>query len=222
MAGYRRKSGICAKTKDEVKRMPEWIKELLIAIGGGTTVVVVFMTVLKSLVAKIVDKAIDTSFEKSTIKLSNKLERTTKAYEILLKKEFDYYEKLDPYIAKLVPLVQDFAYWVEQYNKDDSCNAEDKYKENYLNYLEMIPNIKNDVVLYQPYIPTEVFCAVSSLLEKMQSDLEYLEFVGKVIFEIAEGKIDFKKLEEIKDNILISVAVVESHIKNRLTELSDN
>ena len=75
--------------------MPEWLKDLIIAIGGGTTVTIILLTALKSIVEKIVEKAIDTSFEKSTIKLSNRLERTTKAYEILLKKEFDYYARVD-------------------------------------------------------------------------------------------------------------------------------
>ena len=147
--------------------MPEWIKELLIAIGGGTTVTVALLTVLKSIVSKIVDKAIDTSFEKSTIKLSNKLERTTKAYEILLRKEFDYYERIDPYMATLVPLVQDFEYWATKSQEDDPDDAKEKYREHILEYLKMIPEIKNDSVLFQPYIPEDIFEAVTVLLSSM-------------------------------------------------------
>ena len=40
--------------------MPEWLKDLIIAIGGGTTVTIILLTALKSIVEKIVEKAIDT------------------------------------------------------------------------------------------------------------------------------------------------------------------
>ena len=99
--------------------MPEWLKELLISIGGGSVVAVIFYIGLKTAVVKIVDKAIDASFERSTLKLSNRLERTTKAYEILLKKEFDYYEKLDPYLARIIPLVQDLVYNVDEFQNNN-------------------------------------------------------------------------------------------------------
>ena len=88
-------------------KMPEWIKELIIAIGGGATATISILLIVKSLLSKIIDKAIETSFEKSTIKFTNKLDRSTKAYEQLLNKEFEFYEKIDPYMATLVPLVQD-------------------------------------------------------------------------------------------------------------------
>ena len=202
--------------------MPEWVKELLIAIGGGATVTVALLTILKSIVAKIVDKAIDTSFEKSTIKLTNKLERTTKAYEILLRKEFDYYEKIDPYMATLVPLVQDLVYWASESREGHSDNAKEKYREHLLEYLKMIPEIKNDSVLFQPYIPADIFQAVGVLLNNMQSELQYLGFVGEVLYEKTDGEIDANKLKEIGDNVLFSIALIETRVKKRLTELSNN
>lgn len=200
--------------------MPEWVKELLIAIGGGATVTIALLTILKSIVSKIVDKAIDTSFEKSTIKFSNKLERTTKAYEILLKKEFDYYEKVDPYMATLVPLVQDLAYWATKSQEGDPNIAKEKYRELLLKYLKMIPEIKNDSVLFQPYVPVGIFEAVTVLLKNMQADLQFLELEGEILFGKTEGEIDTDKLKEISDKVLMSVALIETRVKNRLTELS--
>lgn len=202
--------------------MPEWVKELLISIGGGATVTIALLTILKSIVSKIVDKAIDTSFEKSTIKLTNKLERTTKAYEILLRKEFDYYEKVDPYMATLVPLVQDLEYWATKAKEGNTDNAKEKYREHLLEYLKMIPEIKNDSVLFQPYVPADIFEAVGLLLNNMQSELQYLGFVGKVLYEKTDGEIDANKLKEIGDNVLFSIALIETRVKNRLTELSNN
>ena len=202
--------------------MADWVKEWLISVGGGVTVIIALLTVLKSIVSRIVEKSIDTSFEKSTIKLSNKLERTTKAYEILLKKEFDYYEKIDPYMAALVPLVQDLVYWASDLQKADSDNAREKYREHLSEYLKMIPEIKNDSVLFQPYIPADVFEAVAVLLKNMQSDLQYLAFVGEVLYEKTDGEIDTNKLNEISDKVLMSVALIETRVKNRLMELSNN
>lgn len=202
--------------------MPEWVKELLIAIGGGATVTVALLTILKSIVAKIVDKAIDTSFEKSTMRFSNRLERTTKAYEILLRKEFDYYEKVDPYMATLVPLVQDLEFWATKAQEGTSENAKEKYREKLQAYLKMIPEIKNNAVLFQPYISADVFEAVAGLLKNMQSDLQYLDFVGEVLYEKTDGEIDTNKLKDISDKVLLSVAIIETRVKDRLTELSNS
>ena len=202
--------------------MPEWIKELLVAMGGGATVVIAIFVFLKSIVVKIVDKAIDTSFEKSTIKFSNKLERTTKAYEILLRKEFDYYEKIDPYMATLVPLVQDLVFWTEKFQNKDSENVKEQYREHLLKYLKIVPELKNDNIMFQPYVPENIDEAVSKLLENMQSDIEYLTIVGEVMYGKNTGDIDLSKMNEISDNVLISVALVETLIKKRLTELSSS
>lgn len=213
--------------------MPEWIKEIIIAIGGGTTVAVAILAIFQSIIVKMIDKAIDTSFEKSTIKLTNKLEkstikltnkleRSTRAYDVLLKKEFDYYEKVDPYMATLVPLVQDLEYWSTECNKDDLEYAKEKYREQLLKYLQIISKIKNDVVMFQPYIPTNVFKSISALVETMQYDLQYLKYVGEVLYEKNSGDIDVNKMQEIREKVLMAVAHVEYRIKNRLTELSSN
>lgn len=196
--------------------MQEWIKELLVALGGGTAAAIAILTIFKSLAVKLFEKAIDTSFEKSTIKLTNKLERSTKAYEILLKKEFDFYEKTDPYMATLVPLVQDLKYYAEQ----SENSGKEKYRELLLQYLKMIPELKNNSVLFQPYIPEDIITAVSTLLALMQEDMRYLGDVGTILYEKQPGEINVEKMEEIQEKILLAIALVETRIKARLTELS--
>ena len=198
--------------------MPEWIKEILIAVGGGATVTVGLLTVFKSLLVKLVESTIDSSFEKSTIKLTNKLERSTKAYEILLQKELDYYETMDPYIASLVPIVQDFDYWATSKAKD----VEEHYKNDLLEYIELIKKIKSAVLLYQPYIPNSVFSVVSSLLSAMQRDVQYLKDVGEMLYEMRDEKPDVAKLQGIREQVISSVIIVEIEIKKRLTELTQN
>ena len=205
--------------------MSEWPKELVYAIGGGGIggiIVLLFIAFLRPIFVKIIEKAVDTSFEKSTIRFSNRLDRSTRAYKFLLKKEFDYYKKLDSYFATLVPMVQDFIYWADKSQNNNSEYAKEKYRNLLLQYLKIIPEMKNICVMFQPYVPNNISEATVALLRKMQlrPDLEYLSFVAKVLYGKNDGSIDINKMQEIKDKILKSVALVETLIKNRVTELS--
>ena len=92
--------------------MPEWLENLLTAIGGGTVVLVGILTIFKGLLIKLFETGIESSFEKNLEKFRNKLERSTKAYEILLEREMRFYEKLEPIIAELVPLEHDLLYYL--------------------------------------------------------------------------------------------------------------
>ena len=198
--------------------MPEWIKEIIIAIGGGATVAVGLLAVFKSLFVKFVESTIDASFEKSTIKLTNKLERSTKAYEILLRKELDCYERMDPHIAALVPIVQDFEFWATSSDK----SAEENFKDGLLEYIRITKDIKSTVLLYQPYIPNAIFDAVSSLLKVMQENVQYYYDSVKILHGEKDGKIDVAKLKEIRESIISAIIVMEIEIKTRLTELTNN
>lgn len=200
--------------------MAEWIKEIIIAFGGGATATVSTLLVFKYIFKKVIDKAIDTSFEKSAIKLTNRLNRTTKAYEIILKKEFEFYEKIDPDLAVLVPLIQDLEYYATTDIEENNKETKEDYKEHLLKYLDIIPRIKNDAIMYRPYISEKVFNAVTVLVKNMQDDIEYLTGVAETLYCISENKLDLTRVKEIKERVLISVAFVETEMKIRLTELS--
>ena len=202
--------------------MPEWLKDLIIAIGGGATATISILLIVKSLLSKIIDKTIETSFEKSTIKFTNKLERSTKAYEMLLNKEFEFYEKLDPYMATLVPLVQDLEFWLQKHEEEKTDNTKANYKECLLKYLEAIPNLKNDSILYQPYIPVEVFNYVTSLIAHMQDNMKMLGNYGEIIFEKKEGNLDIDKMKVFVGEELKFIALIETVIKARLIELTES
>ena len=202
--------------------MTEWIKELIIAIGGGATATISILLIVKSLLSKIIDKTIETSFEKSTIKFTNKLERSTRAYEMLLNKEFEFYGKIDPYMATLVPLVQDLEFWLQKHEEEKTDNTKANYKECLLKYLEAIPNLKNDSILYQPYIPVEVFNSITSLIAHMQDNLKMLGNYGEIIFEKKEGYLDFDKMKVFVEGELKLIALIETLIKARLIELTES
>lgn len=62
--------------------MPEWLKDLLVAVGGGSVVLVGILTIFKNLFLKLFETGIEASFEKNLEKYKNRLSRSTKAYEI--------------------------------------------------------------------------------------------------------------------------------------------
>ena len=63
--------------------MPDWLSDLILAVGGGSVVLIGILTVFKKLFIKFFETGIESSFEKNIEKFKNKLERTTRAYEIL-------------------------------------------------------------------------------------------------------------------------------------------
>ena len=197
----------------------EYLKEFLIAIGGGTVVIIAFLTILKSAFVKMLDKTIDTAFDKGIEKYRNKLTRTTTAYEMLLKKELKFYEETDPYLAKLIPLVQDLVYNLKSATEQIDRNDED-YCKCLLDYLKIIPAYKNVVLLYQAYIPQVVFLAASALLSVMQDTVyDWENEIGKL--STNEEKFDMHKAEENSDKILKAIALLEVKIQTRLKELSE-
>lgn len=196
--------------------------EIFTIIGKGTILVTIVFFLLKTFVVKYIDKVVEAYFEKSTLMLSNKLDRSTIAYEFLLKKEFDYYEKLDSYFAILVPMVQDFVYWADKSKNNNSKYAKEEYRKHLLHYLKIVPEMKNICLMFQPYVPKNISEATVSLLKNMQlrSDLEYLSFVANVLDGKNDGSIDINKMQEIEEKILKSVALVAARIQVRVTDLS--
>ena len=200
--------------------MSNLVKEIIIAAGGGTVVLIGFLFFLKYVVQKIANSAIDTAFDKNIIKFSNKIERTTKAYEILMKKEFDFYEKVDSPLASLIPSIVDMHDFVVQPNKFENLDVKEKYKEAFLNYLENMICIKEDVLIYQAYIPETVFNMAMNLIGLLQTYIDFFSETLHIIWKKKEGDVDINQMNQINDTLLISIAKLEVTIKTRLQELS--
>lgn len=197
----------------------EILKEFLIAVGGGATVLIAVLTVFKQMFLKAYEKAIDISFDKAIEKYRSKLSRSTTAYELLLNKELECYSKLDVYMAKLVPLVQDLTYYA-----NDNSHGErqpEKFRECLLSFIKMVPEIKNLDVLYQPYIPSEVFTSVAALISAMQSSFDFWTDTAEILFNKDSGTVDISKAKDNSDTVLLGICKVEHGIKERLTKLSD-
>lgn len=197
----------------------EILKEFLIATGGGAAALVVALTVFREMFLKAYVKAIDMFFDKAIEKYRNKLNRSTTAYELLLNKELKCYSKLDVYIAKLVPLVQDLTYYA-----NDNSHGErqpEEFRECLLSFIKIVPEIKNLNVLYQPYIPSEVFTSVAALISSMQSGFDFWKDTAEILFSKDSDIVDISKAKDISDTVLFCICKVEQNIKERLTQLSN-
>lgn len=200
--------------------MPEWLENLLAAIGGGTVVLVGILTIFKGLLIKLFETGIESSFEKNLEKFRNKLERSTKAYEILLEREMRFYEKLEPIIAELVPLEHDLLYYLkydETADREKQCEA---FREHFKRYCEIVKDLKNENIIHQSYIPQDVFTAYTKVVVQMQDDMHLWFDMAKLLFAGEYDKIDYGKCKVTVDTFLMHLALAETMVRNRLKQLS--
>ena len=200
--------------------MPEWLKDLIVAVGGGTVVLVGVLIIFKNLLIKLFETGIESSFEKNLDKYRNKLSRSTKAYEILLDREMRFYERIEPIFAELIPLEHDLLYYLkkdETVDRKDSCET---FRKHLGRYAELIITLKNETLIHQSYIPEQVFLAAIAVVTQMQEDMPYWFEMGKLLFDGEYEKIDYEKGEEIVSVLLMSLAAAEMSVKLRLEELS--
>ena len=177
--------------------MPEWLKSILAAFGGGTVVLVGMMTIFKGLFIKFFESSIESSFEKNIEKFKNKLERSTRAYEILLDREMRFYENLDPITARLVPLMHDLRYFLKKRdrttNKPDYENLDECFKT----YGELIIELKKEYLVHQTYIPQTIFNAYASVTKQMQEDLSWWFDMRDFLLAEEYEKINYEEWKNI-------------------------
>lgn len=200
--------------------MPEWVESILAAIGGGTVVLVGVLTIFKRLLIKLFETGIESSFEKNLAKFKNKLERSTRAYEMLLDREMRFYEKLEPITAELVPLVHDLRYFLEHHEGAERETECEKFREHFKRYGELIITLKNENLVHQSYIPQDIFHAFAAVVKQMQDDMHWWFDMAKLLFAGEYDKIDYEKSEETVDALLIQLAYSEMLVRKRLSQLS--
>lgn len=200
----------------------EILKEIIIAVGGGTVVLIGICTIFKNLFVRLFEKSIDATFDKKIEKYKNTLARTTTAYEMLLNKEFSFYEKIDTLFAELIVLAHDLVDTANPNSMLKVNNKKEEYKNKFMKFLELIIKMKNEVLVYQFYIPNEIFDDCSNLVGVMQDSAKYFDIVANIIFEKSKEEIDVEKLEETRNILLAKLAMSQVTIKNRLDKLATN
>lgn len=200
--------------------MPEILKDFLLAVGGGATVLIAILTVFKSMFLKVFEKGIDSSFEKSLERFRNKLLRSTTAFELLLQREMDFYEKVNPVFGELIVVIQDLPYYLNTQEECDRTAQCESFRANFLRYLEIIKLLKNEGLVHQSYIPQNIFSSTTTVVKMMQDDINFWNETAKALFDGQHDEIDLTKAEKTSNEVLMSIAAVEFMIKKRLDELS--
>lgn len=200
--------------------MSEWLQSLLAAVGGGTVVLVGIFTIFKGVLLKLFETGIESSFQTSFEKFKNNLERSTKAYEILLAREMRFYEKLEPITSELIPLEHDLLYYLKYDKRLDKKAQREDFRENFNRYCELTIELKNEILIHQSYISQEVFSAYAAVVKQMQDDMPLWSDMAKLLFEDEYDKIDYQKCESAIDILLKLLALAETMVRKRLKTLS--
>lgn len=200
--------------------MSEWLQSLLAAVGGGTVVLVGIFTIFKGVLLKLFETGIESSFQTSFEKFKNNLERSTKAYEILLAREMRFYEKLEPITSELIPLEHDLLYYLKYDKRLDKKAQREDFRENFNRYCELTIELKNEILIHQSYIPQELFSAYAAVVKQMQDDMPLWSDMAKLLFEDEYDKIDYQKCESAIDILLKLLALAETMVRKRLKTLS--
>lgn len=201
--------------------MKDFILELIAAVGGALGMTLIFLRFSKGIIQKWVETTIQTTAKKSLSKYSNTLERRTKAYEMLLEKEFAFYESASSFTSDLVVNIQDFSYYLGISNDHPGEANLAQAKEVGLAIMRSVPEFKRDVLLTETYIPDEIREASTKLLHDLQ---EYIPFMYEALKSSVDDILDSESIKKITDNekeTLMNCALLSTRIKMRLEKLSE-
>ena len=155
-------------------------------------------------------------------KLDDGLARSKAAYDIILKKEFDYYENIDPIYAKLIPGVQDIAASLQN-SYPKSLSVEDRKviaKREMLVYAESIVTLKSFLQSNDIYLPFDISKACGEPISLMQDSVDFFHDEMKKLWDETESEIDKEQCKQVADSIVYSYAKARSTIKHRLDILA--
>ena len=161
---------------------------------------------------------IEKSAEKELERAKNIFSRSFIAYEILLKKELEYYESIDKIYAEVIVDVQDVGFYSienQDVKKESIC---ENIKEVSLRLLQAIKDLKNLNLLYQVYVPMEIFDVTGQVVIALQDNCKLM---AKTVANVFEGKeCDEEKIKKFIKSVLSQIALSNTLIKTRLETLT--
>lgn len=162
----------------------EFVLQLVAAVGGGIGIALILLRLTKGLFQKSFESAIDTAAQKTISKYSNVLQRKTRAYEILLEKEFSFYEVTSDLLSDLIVDIQDFSF--DMGVSPDCMDSHDynKAKETALKVIRFIPKFKKATLLAHTYLPEQIDSVCTNLISDLQKSLNL--FHGEVKSALTE------------------------------------
>lgn len=198
----------------------DFIKEVVAAIGSALSVIFILLAIFRGVINKWIETTIEKTAEKSLAKYSNILERRTKAYEMLLEKEFKFFESASNFVSELVVDIQDFSYYL---GIDDEHPAQpnlEKAKEVALRILKRIPEFKRDSLLSEAYLSEDVRLASVKIIHDIQEAAPLMYDAMKMSVDDVLDADAIKKITEVEKVTLMNCALLSTRIKFRLVELS--
>jgi|GEM_PF-751940 hypothetical protein len=202
-----------------VKAMYGLLENLLTAIGGGVVVLIGVLTIFKQLIIKLYETGIESSFEKKLVKFKSELERSTRAYEIILDREMRFYQGLEPIIAEIIPLEHDLKACLE-YDKDaDKQTQYETLKSKFKRHCELYIELKNLILVHHTYIPVEIYHAFTDVDVQMGDDISLWHDMVMSFYKKEYTKIAYKKTEDLVEELLKKIAIANSLVRDRLRNL---
>lgn len=199
----------------------DFIKEVLAAVGGALGIVLIILAFGKGLIQKWVETTIEKTAEKSLTKYANVLERRTKAYEMLLEKEFVFFESASEFISNLIIDIHSFSRCLRTFNDDANSMDFEKARETALRIMSNTQVFRRDMLLAQSFIPEEIFSVCGDVLSSLQKSIPLLYMALEISQEDTLEEDIMEQIKQLEDYILTDCATLNVKIKRRLEELSN-
>jgi hypothetical protein len=92
--------------------LQNFLTTLFSTLGGAVGTVIILLTFGKQVVLKGLEVKLKQGADKNVQILSNKLDRKTRAFQLLLDNEMKFYESIGSYLADLIVDIQDFIFYL--------------------------------------------------------------------------------------------------------------
>ena len=141
--------------------------ELLLTLGGlGALFLAVLYFVMKRAISAAIDKSVNNVFDKKLERYKTELLRATQIHSFVIERQMELFDQINKNLAELVPLIQDMAQSVE--NREFT----EYHKSCYLRFLELMPEMKQSVLEFEPYVDRNIYESITSLVITMQESSE--------------------------------------------------
>ena len=194
---------------------------LFFTLGGAVGTVIILLTFGKQVVLKGLEVKLKQGADKNVQILSNKLDRKTRAFQLLLDNEMKFYESIGSYLADLIVDIQDFIFYLGL----DETNPLSKFeyesvRDVFGRIAETNKQIKRSLLISRNYIPQIVFDVTTNLISDIQKGFTPMYNIIEQHVSDKEDVITNEEIKTLKDTILMDCALVNLKIKLRLEDLS--
>lgn len=201
--------------------LQNFLTTLFSTLGGAVGTVIILLTFGKQVILKGLEVKLKQGADKNVQILSNKLDRKTRAFQLLLDNEMKFYESIGSYLADLIVDIQDFIFYLRL----DETNPLSKFeyesvRDVFGRIAETNKQIKRSLLISQNYIPQIVFDVTTNLISDIQKGFTPMYNIIEQHVSDKEDVITNEEIKTLKDTILMDCALVNLKIKLRLEDLS--